>query len=141
MKIAVIDGQGGGIGKLIVEKIRAELGNDIQIIALGTNALATALMLKSGANEGASGENAIVFNAPKVDIIIGSIGILSANSMLGELSPLMAIAIAESPAKKILIPLNKCNIYIAGIKNEPLPHYIDEVIEILKNIAGGIENV
>lgn len=141
MKIAVIDGQGGGIGKLIVEKVRAELGNDTQIIALGTNALATSLMLRSGANEGASGENAIVFNAPKVDIIIGSIGILSANSMLGELSPLMALAIAESPAKKILIPLNKCNIYIAGTKNEPLPHYIDEVMEIIRSFAGGIENV
>lgn len=141
MKIAVIDGQGGGIGKLIVEKVRAVLGNDIQIIALGTNALATSLMLRAGANEGASGENAIVFNAPKVDIIIGSIGILAANSMLGELSPQMAVAIAESPAKKVLIPLNKCNIYMAGIQNEPLPHYIDEVIDIIKSIAGGIENV
>lgn len=135
MKIAVIDGQGGGIGKTIVEKLRACLGNEIEILALGTNALATALMLKAGANEGASGENAIVFNASKVDIIVGSIGIIAANSMLGELSPAMAIAIAESSAKKILIPLNKCHIFVAGVKNEPLPHYIDDAINIIKRLG------
>src|SRR5690554_2831694 len=111
MRIAVIDGQGGGIGKLIVEKLKAKFGQKIEIIVLGTNALATAAMLKAGAEEGASGENAIVVNASKVDIIVGTVGILAANSMLGELSPAMALAIAESPAKKILIPLNKCNLY------------------------------
>lgn len=141
IRIAVIDGQGGGIGKAIVEKIRSALGDEIQIIALGTNALSTALMLKSGANEGASGENAIVVNAAKVDFIIGSIGIISANSMLGELTPLMAKAIAESPAKKVLIPLNRCNIFVAGIKNEPLPHYIEDAIELIKNLVGGSNNV
>jgi hypothetical protein len=135
MKIAVIDGQGGGIGKTIVEKLRACLGNEIEILALGTNALAAALMLKAGANEGASGENAIVFNASKVDIIVGSIGIIAANSMLGELSPAMAVAIAESSAKKVLIPLNKCHIYVAGVKSEPLPHYIDDAIKIIKDLS------
>lgn len=133
IRIAVVDGQGGGIGKAIVEKMRAALGDKIQIIALGTNALATALMLKSGADEGASGENAIVVNAAKVDFIIGSTGIISANSMLGELTPLMAKAIAESPARKVLIPLNRCNIFVAGIKNEPLPHYIEDAIELIKS--------
>lgn len=131
MRIAVIDGQGGGIGKLIVEKLRAAFGNEICILALGTNALATALMLKVGANEGASGENAIVYNAPRVDVIIGSIGIVCANAMLGELTPAMAEAIAGSSAVKVLIPLNRCNILIAGIKEEPLPHCIDNAVELV----------
>ncbi len=134
MRIAVVDGQGGGIGKLLVEKLRAALGNDIAMLALGTNALATALMLKAGANEGASGENAIVYNASKVDIIVGSIGIISANSMLGELTPLMARAVSESGAVKVLIPLNRCNIQVAGLKNEPLPHYIDDAVCMIADI-------
>lgn len=141
MKIAIIDGQGGGIGKAIVEKIRSCLGYEIEIIALGTNALATSLMIKSGANEGASGENAIIVNVSKVDLIIGSISIIAANSMLGELSPSMAKAISDSPAKKVLIPLNKCNIYLAGIKNVPLPHYIEDVIELIRSFSGGNQNV
>ncbi len=137
MKVAVIDGQGGGIGKLIVEKLRVAYGNDISILALGTNALAASLMLKAGANEGASGENAIVYNASRVDIIVGSIGIVCANSMLGELTPAMAQAIGESNAAKILIPLNRCNILIAGIREEPLPHYIEEAVALINVIVGG----
>ncbi len=135
MRIAVIDGQGGGIGKTVVEKLRKELPEDVSILALGTNALAAALMLKAGAHEGASGENAIVYNAAKVDIIVGVIGIIAANSMLGELTPLMAKAVSESPARKVLIPLNRCNIDIAGVKNEPLPCHIDSAVEIVKSIC------
>ncbi|HHX87052.1 MAG TPA: DUF3842 family protein [Firmicutes bacterium] len=137
MRVAVVDGQGGGIGKAIVDKLRHFFGEEVTIIALGTNALATSLMLKAGANEGASGENAIVFNAPRVDLILGTIGIVTANSMLGELTPAMAQAIAESPARKVLIPLNRCNIQVAGTKKMPLPHYIDEVIELVKKYLRG----
>lgn len=137
MRIAVIDGQGGGIGKVIVEKLRKDLPEETEIIALGTNALAASLMIKAGANEGASGENAIVYNVDKVDIIIGVIGIIAANSMLGELTSAMAAAISSSPAKKILLPLNKCNIEIVGVKNEPLPHLVDSTVEKIKNILGG----
>lgn len=134
LKIAVIDGQGGGIGKHIVEKIRHCLPSQkVEIIALGTNSIATSLMLKAGANEGASGENAIVCNSLKVDYIIGSIAILAPNSMLGEVTAKMAEAIADSDAVKVLIPLNKAGIEIIGVKDEPLPHLIDEVIERLKN--------
>ncbi len=137
MRIAVIDGQGGGIGKLIVEKIRIAFGNEIDILALGTNALATSLMLKAGANEGASGENAIAFNVSRTDIIVGTIGIVCANSMLGELTPTMAKVISESPAAKVLIPLNRCNILIAGTKDEPLPHYIEDAIRMVEEILKG----
>ncbi len=137
MLIAVVDGQGGGIGKAIIEKIRTELGDEITIMALGTNALATSLMLRAGANEGATGENAIVFNAPKVDVIVGSVAIIAASSMLGELSPPMARAIAESPAKKVLIPLNRCGIYVMGVNNEPLPYHVGYAVNFIKEIIRG----
>ena len=133
MKIAVIDGQGGGIGKAIVEKLRRELPEQTHIVALGTNAVATMLMLKAGANEGASGENAIIVNSSRVDIIVGAIGIIVANAMMGELTPKMSEAIASSSAKKVLIPLNRCNIEVAGIKNDPLPQHIDSAVVIISN--------
>ena len=137
MEILVIDGQGGGLGKAIVERIRKEFDNDVKIIALGTNVTATSQMLKAGANEGATGENAICFNAKRVDVIIGPIGIIAANSMLGELTPAMATAIASSDAKKILIPSNRCNIEIVGVSEEPLPNQINKAVEIIKSIING----
>ena len=136
MRIAVIDGQGGGIGKAIVAKFRHYFEDRIEIVALGTNSLATSLMIKAGANEGATGESAIVFSVAKVDIILGPIGIICAHSFLGELTPRMAQAIAESPAEKVLIPLNRCNITVAGIESKPLPHYIDDAINIVKAHRG-----
>ena len=133
MRIAVVDGQGGGIGRAIVEKIRKELPSEVEIVALGTNATATSVMLKAGADEGATGENAILVNVKKVDIIAGVLGIISANSMLGELSPQMALAIADSPAMKLLLPLNRCNIEVVGSdKNTPLPALITELVESIK---------
>lgn len=133
MRIAVVDGQGGGIGKALVEKLRRGLPEDIEIIALGTNSLATSVMLKAGANEGATGENAIIYNAARVDVIFGAIGIIAANSMLGELTPAMANAIADSPAQKLLLPLNKCNINIVGVdKSMPMPHLIDKAVQSFK---------
>ncbi len=141
MRIAVIDGQGGGIGKAIVERMRRDLPENTEIVALGTNATATAIMMKAGANEGASGENAICYSANKVDIIVGTVGIIVSNAMLGELTPKMAVAITESPAKKILISLNKCNIEIAGVKTEPLPHHIEHTINLIKTTMGVDNNV
>lgn len=134
MRIAVVDGQGGGIGKVMVEKLRAALSDDVEIIALGTNASATMVMMRAGANEGATGENALIYNVAKVDIIVGTVGILAANAFLGEMTARMASAVADSPAKKILIPLNKCNIVIVGTKDQPLPHHIECVIEAVKAV-------
>ena len=137
MKIAVVDGQGGGIGKAVVERLRSRYADTINITALGTNALATSAMLKAGADEGATGENAVIYNADKVDIIIGVVGILAANSMLGELSAAMAEAIAGSPALKILIPLNKCSIQVTGIKDMTLIQFIDEALEMIDRYREG----
>jgi len=134
MRIAVIDGQGGGIGKHITERLRRGLPEEIEILALGTNALATSMMLRAGANEGATGENAVVFNAGRVALIAGSISILFANSMQGELTPKMAEAIASSPARKILLPLTRAGVDIVGLKAEPLPHLIEELTIKVKEI-------
>lgn len=133
MKIAVIDGQGGGIGEHIIKKLRKVLPESAEIIALGTNALATAAMMKAGANKGASGENAVIVNVQKVDYILGTVGIITANAMMGELTPKMAEAIASSPVEKLLLPLNMEKIEVVGVTTEPLPHLIDKLIErILK---------
>lgn len=136
MRVAVVDGQGGGIGKAIVEKLKQQLPESVEVVALGTNALATSSMLKAGADEGATGENAIMHTAAGVDVIIGTVGIIAANSMLGELSPGMARAIAESGAKKILLPLNRCNIEIAGTdRSAPLPQLIDSAVQMVKSLV------
>jgi len=129
IKICIIDGQGGGIGATIIKKIREKFGESLDIIALGTNAIATSQMLKAKANRGASGENAIAQTVKQVDLIIGPIGIVMANSMMGEVTPEMAEAVASCPAKKILLPLSQENVRIVGTAAIPLPHLIDELIE------------
>ena len=134
-KICVIDGQGGGIGSTIIKKLKELFQETIEIIALGTNAIATAQMLKARANRGASGENAIVQTVKTVDIIIGPVGIVIANAMMGEVTPEVAKAVATSPAKKLLIPLTQENIEIVGISSIPLPHLIEDMVEVnLKQI-------
>jgi len=132
IKIAVIDGQGGGIGSLIVKKLKDEFKDRSEIIALGTNAAATSAMMKSHANKGATGENAIVYNSDRVDMIIGPLSIALPNAMLGEVTGKMAAAIVSSPARKILLPLNQEGIDIAGANKEPLPHLIELLISKIK---------
>jgi NAD(P)-dependent dehydrogenase (short-subunit alcohol dehydrogenase family) len=134
MKVAVVDGQGGGIGKAITEKLRKEFGEKIEIYAFGTNALATAALLKAGANEGATGENAIIQNMSEMDIIVGPLGIIVAHSMLGELTPRMAEAIAKSKARKLLLPINRVRIDVIGAKAEPLPHLVNELLLQVKTV-------
>ncbi|MEW5794676.1 MAG: DUF3842 family protein [Bacillota bacterium] len=129
-RIAVIDGQGGGIGRLLVEKLsRALSSKQAEILVLGTNVLATSTMLKAGANEGASGENAIVQSVARVDIIVGTISVLIAHSMLGEFTPAMAEAVARSPATKVLLHLNRSGVEVVGTAAEPLPHLVDMLVE------------
>ena len=112
MKIVVIDGQGGSLGKAITEKIKSRY--NCEIYAIGTNSIATAAMIKAGADYGATGENPVVVNSRDADVIIGPIGIIAANSLLGEITPKMAAAIACSEARKILVPVSKCKIHVAG---------------------------
>ncbi len=128
MRIAVIDGQGGGIGKSVIEHIRKTIHNDIEIIALGTNSLATSNMFKAGANEAATGENAISVTSRQVDIIVGPLAIIFADSMLGEISQNISGSIARSPAKKMLLPMNRCGVMVAGIKNKGIQDMINEIV-------------
>ena len=129
MRICIIDGMGGGIGNALIKKIKAAFQEQVEIIALGTNAIATAQMMKAGANRGASGENAIIMTVPKVDVIIGSISIVLANAMMGELTPPMATAVASSPALKMLLPLTQEDVEVIGTSAEPLPHLVDHLVE------------
>jgi hypothetical protein len=132
--VAVIDGQGGGIGSLVIKHLRETLAEEVEIIGLGTNAMATGAMLKAGANKGASGENAIVQTVKTVDVIIGTTGIVFANSMMGELTPKMAEAVASSPAMKYLLPLKMPEVEIIGAPKEPLPHLVDQLIKRIQEI-------
>ncbi len=132
MKIGIVDGQGGGIGSAVIRRLKEEFGEKIEIWALGTNAIATAAMMKTRANRGATGENAIIQSVAKVDIILGTISIVMAHAMMGELTPPMAAAIAASPARKLLLPLSQENVEIIGVYKEPLPHLIDLMIKKLE---------
>jgi hypothetical protein len=134
MKIAVVDGKGGGIGSQVVERLRSLNNNDIEIIALGTNSQATSNMLKAGAHDGSTGENAVVWMSKKVDIIIGPLAIIAANSMMGEISPKMAEAIASSDARKLLLPVSKCNIDVIGLENLQFKIIFNELIETIKRM-------
>jgi hypothetical protein len=131
MNILVIDGMGGGIGKAIIEHIKNEL-NNLEITAVGTNSIATSAMLKAGANYGATGENAVVFNCTKADFIIGVIGIIFANAMHGEISPKMAEAVSSSAAHKILLPIDKCNVSVLGVADKPVQSYIGDITQKIK---------
>jgi hypothetical protein len=136
MNILVIDGMGGGIGKAIIEHIK-QIKNDLDdvgITAVGTNSAATSAMVRAGADNGATGENAAVYNCARADYIIGVIGILVANSMHGEISPKIAAAVSSSPAHKILIPFDKCSVTVLGLAENPantFSTYISGISDII----------
>lgn len=134
MKIIIIDGQGGSLGKAVISRLLEE-NIKAEIIALGTNSTATQNMIKGNNIQGATGENPVVVNSIDADIIIGPIGILTANSMLGEITEKMTMAISKSRATKLLIPYNKCKVIVAGVKNDTFQNYINEVVDYIKKIA------
>lgn len=133
MNIVVIDGQGGKMGKMVVEQLKKNYPS-LELTAIGTNSIATAAMMKAGADYGATGENPVVVASKDADIIIGPIGIVIADSMLGEITPVMAKTIGQSKAEKILIPVNKCNSHIVGAQNLPMSEYIKLAVEIADNL-------
>ena len=141
LKIAVIDGQGGGIGSVVIKRIKETYGEQVEIWGLGTNAIAASQMLKAGANRGAAGENAICYCTQHADIIIGSISILVANAMMGELSPAIAQAVSSSRAMKLLLPISQEAVLIVGSVREPLPHMVEQlVVDYLKPLVSGRES-
>ena len=127
MKIAVIDGMGGGIGAQIVSRLRQVVKNPHQLIALGANATATAVMVKSGADVGATGENAITVTVPQVDIVVGPVGIIIPNSLMGEITPSIATIIASSSAVKVLIPVQQPHVELVGFESRPLSAILDDL--------------
>lgn len=133
MKIVIIDGQGGSLGKALVEAIRREHPS-LEIIGIGTNSMAASAMLKSGASAIATGENPVVVAARDADVIIGPLGLIAADSLHGEITPLMAAAISQSKAHKILIPISKCNISIVGKLDLPLADMIAMVVTELSSM-------
>lgn len=128
-RVCVIDGQGGGIGVALIKALKAAYGEALELVALGTNAVATSQMMKAGASRGASGENAIIRTVLDADLIIGSIAVTWANAMLGEVTPRMAEAVTSSSALKILFPLTQERVEIVGVLKEPLPHLIEAFLE------------
>ncbi len=129
MTICVVDGQGGRIGGAIIGRLKERLRESVEIVALGTNSSATENMMKARANRGASGENAIVVTVRKAQIIIGTMNILMANSMLGELTPRMAQAIAESRALKVILPVTQENVVVIGKTDLSIPQMVSALID------------
>ena len=133
MKILIIDGQGGNLGRQLAKTINEKLEN-VQIIVVGTNSIATANMLKAGNVVGATGENAVIVNARKADVIIGPIGIVIADSLYGEVTKEMAYAVGSSNAKRILIPMNRCDNIVVGVSNQNVGQLIEETVERLDGL-------
>lgn len=137
MTVLVIDAQGGGIGKQLVGELRAALP-EARVLAVGTNTAATAAMLKAGAHEAATGENAVRVASRQADIIVGPVGIVIADALLGEVTPAMALAVAQSRAKRILIPFNHCDNVIAGVSDLSPSTLIREALEEIKKTASAV---
>ena len=136
MKILVIDGQGGGLGKQLVAALSAQCPQ-AQLTAVGTNSLATSAMRKAGAVRTATGENAVVVNCRHADIIVGPIGIVIADALLGEITPAMAAAVCQSGAKRVLIPVNHCDNYIVGVPEQPIGDLVTAEVQKVTDLCGG----
>jgi hypothetical protein len=136
MVIAVVDGMGGSIGTQIVLQLRQSLPEDTEIMALGTNAIATGSMMKAKATRGATGENAVVVSIGDADVIMGSLSIVVPNSMMGEVSPSIATAIASAPGRKVLLPISNPPLDLLGTNRKPLQALIKEAMQLVMEIYG-----
>ena len=134
MKVVVIDGQSGRMGQLLSERGRAG-GRPCEVVAVGTNAIATAAMLKAGASAGATGENPVLVACRTADVIAGPIGILSADSLMGEITPAMAVAVGQSAAKKLLLPVNQCSNIVVGTQSLTLSKLMEEAVDLLRSLC------
>lgn len=137
-KIVVIDGMGGGIGTQLVSQIRQELEGQVEILALGTNSLATSMMIKAGAQRGATGENAIRVNIREADCIVGPLGIIIPDALMGEITPVIAHLVASTSCPKLLLPVNQTHVEIIGLEPGPLNILIKEAVSRLKEMVVGI---
>lgn len=133
IKVLIIDGQGGGLGKQLVMAVKTEFP-EVEVTAMGTNSVATSAMLKAGADNAATGENAIVVGCRRADIIVGPIGIVIADSLFGEITPRMAVAAGQSDAKRVMIPVSHCNTYIAGALGQSVGRLVQDAVEQLKDM-------
>lgn len=131
MQILVVDAQGGGIGKQLVSMLKQRVEGAV-VTAVGTNSLATSTMLRAGADSAATGENAVIVCARKADVIVGPVGIVIADALLGEITPAMAAAIGQSRAKRVLIPINHCDNLIAGVPDLSVSHLIQSAIDLIR---------
>ena len=136
MKVLIIDGQGGGLGRQLVAAVK-ERFPEIEVLAVGANSTATGAMLRAGADQAATGENAVLVASRRADVIMGPIGIVIADAMLGEITPVMAAAAGQSEAKRILLPVGQCDNIIAGVRDMPMAKMVQEAVELLAGWFSG----
>ena len=137
VKVLVIDGQGGGLGRQLVSALAAACP-EAELTAVGTNSLAANAMLKAGASRAATGENAVVVNCRRADVIVGPIGIVIADALLGEITPAMAAAVCQSGAKRVLVPINHCENYVVGVPDQPVSQLVAAAAQKVKELCSGI---
>ena len=130
MRVLIIDGQGGGLGRQLVGAVK-ERYPDTEVLAVGTNSMATGAMLRAGADQAATGENSVAVAAAKADVIMGPVGIVIADSMLGEITPRMAAAVGQSRAKRILLPVNLCDNIVVGVTDAPMAQKVQIAVDKL----------
>ena len=135
-RVLVIDGQGGGLGRQLVAALAAGCP-DAELTAVGTNSLAASAMLRAGASRAATGENAVVVGCRRADVILGPIGIVIADALLGEITPAMAAAVCQSGAKRVLIPVNHCDNYIVGVPEQPIGDLVTAAVQKVTDLCGG----
>ena len=140
MNVVIIDGQGGRMGSLLTARIKKENFPNLSLLAIGTNSAATAAMLKAGADNGATGENPVIVACRNADFIIGPLGILAADSLFGEITPAMAVAVGQSAAQKILLPVNKCKNHVVGLAELSMTELAEQAVNYLKESASRPKN-